>query len=204
MRAHSLPAPSAAARRDARCEAAPAKAAFLRAWNRRPPSCRLHEPQRRSRGCAFLFDLWQAGQMDMRGAIARPLLTRVPAEGDGLALRIAAVGVAAIGWLKIDKRKMPRRDRHASQSKSGGALDRGEPGRLEQDAGALFADLARIRLSGCGKYAAAVRSLGRRQAEAAGAADRSIAGIGGAEAFVQGAGDFLERQPFFHEFAQRG
>jgi hypothetical protein len=53
--------------------------------------------------------------MKMGRAIARTRAPRVAAEGDGLALFIAAVGVTAIAPLQLDQGEMPRLDPDAAQ-----------------------------------------------------------------------------------------
>src|ERR1700686_1760633 len=48
--------------------------------------------------------------MKMRRAVARAVAPRMAAKGDGFALRVAAVGVAAVAGFEIDQGEMPRHD----------------------------------------------------------------------------------------------
>ena len=56
-----------------------------------------------------------AAQMKMRRAITRTRAARMTAEGDGLALFVAAIRIAAIAALQLDQGKMPRFDPDAAQ-----------------------------------------------------------------------------------------
>src|SRR6476659_6057561 len=58
---------------------------------------------------------WIAAQLKMRAAITRTRAARMTAEGDGFALFIAAIGIAAIATLQLGQGKMPRFDVHATQ-----------------------------------------------------------------------------------------
>src|ERR1700679_210982 len=95
LRARS-PFRTAAARRDARCEAATATDSIWRASVRSWRSCRLHKAKRRLRRLALLQQLRRAGQVEMRRTIAGAVAARVPAKGDRLAFRVAAVRIAAV------------------------------------------------------------------------------------------------------------
>src|SRR5215207_5536458 len=53
--------------------------------------------------------------MKMRRAVARTRAAWMAAEGDGLTLLIATVGVTAIALLQLDQGKMPRLDLDAAQ-----------------------------------------------------------------------------------------
>src|ERR1700749_3945505 len=84
----------------------------------------------------------------MCGAIAGVLAPRMAAEGDRLALLVAAVGVAAIARFKLDQREMARLDLQAQQRWQIDAFeDRYEPFRRggESFAQVMQAHLLRFR-----------------------------------------------------------
>src|SRR4051794_3588631 len=66
--------------------------------------CRLDQPQHDRTGGAFRSCAGAAGQMEMRGAIARTCKLRMAAKSDGLALPVPAIRIAAISGRKIGKR----------------------------------------------------------------------------------------------------
>src|SRR5579872_4569100 len=126
------------------------------------------------------------------------------AKGNGLALGVAAIGVAAVADIEIDQSEVPRRNGHATKLQCGGALDGRElrcgfEYRLGRALGWWVFDRQRFgahlekppqirpllrrplrgpwRLS---RRLARRRSLPRKP-HAPGAADRGIAGVGSAE-----------------------
>ena len=56
-----------------------------------------------------------AAQMKMRAAITQTRAARMTAEGDGLALFVAAIRIAAIAALQLDQGTMPRFDANTAQ-----------------------------------------------------------------------------------------
>src|SRR5712671_2847499 len=53
--------------------------------------------------------------MEMRRAVARTWTARMTAEGDGFALLVTAIGIAAVAALQIDHGKMARLDLDAAE-----------------------------------------------------------------------------------------
>ena len=64
---------------------------------------------------AFQWGTGPATEMEMRRAVARAWTARMTAEGDGLALLVASIGVVAISTPQIDQGKVPRLDLDAAQ-----------------------------------------------------------------------------------------
>src|SRR6266446_9105464 len=89
--------------------------------------------------------------MKMGLAISRPRAARMTAEGDGLALFIAAIGVAAIAPLQLYQGEMPWLDRYAAQLDRFDLLEhRRRPGKrkLPEIAGTRLSDVAQVRRLG--------------------------------------------------------
>jgi hypothetical protein len=61
-------------------------------------------------GGALAFDRRSAGQVEMRRAVDRAAKAGMAAEGDGLPVPVAAIGIAALAWREIEERDEPRAD----------------------------------------------------------------------------------------------
>src|SRR4029077_9608668 len=80
-----------------------------------PRSGGLDQPQQDRAGGSFRLRPGSARQMKMRPAIARGGEPRMAAKSNGLALLVAAIGVAAIVRLELNQRKQTRRDADATK-----------------------------------------------------------------------------------------
>ena len=144
-------------------------------------------------------------EVKMRRAIARARPPRMAAKGDGFALFVAAVGIAAIAPSEIDQRKMTRLDLDAAQLDRLGVARR--PARAN-DSG----DRARSDARGSAERCPAAglrrqrrrRPVRTRQTHSPGPADGGIAGIGGVELRVDRVWRSAEKDmPLSEIFPQR-
>ena len=142
--------------------------------------------------------------MKMWRAIARTRAARMTAESDGLALLIAAVGIAAVAAFQLDQGEMPQFDRHTAQLDRLDLLEHrcrrpGKRSRLEI-AGPRHSDVAQIcRLGGHRRFAALVR----RQPQAPGAPERGTAGVRRVEPRIDRLRGLRIGHAFGNKFPQR-
>src|SRR4030081_2877056 len=125
----------------------------------------------------------------MRSAVACTLATGVTAKGNGFALLVAAIRVAAIAASKLDQGKMARIDFDTAEFYRLGAFEnRHGPHELGCVAFTQFAKQRRFSAQWwLGPVLASVRTA---KSHSRGAADRGIAGIGSLEFCVDRIRDF--------------